>query len=434
MAWASRVEIDPALVIPGPDSLSRRGGRRALGVIERLRKTGWAHGFTRADGERSWASTRSRSPGRSCRSASATCCCCGASGERKLRQVKFGTGQDAGRATSTWPWEGMRPRAWSGASDRPPPSAPSAGTPLQFIGRRPSARPATGRRLRPESAGVRLGERTLPEPSLAMAVDEAQDYFHEAVELQKAAANADRRRGAQGDRRNRLSFLAARWASATSPWIAPGPTLSGGEAQRIRLASQIGSELTGVIYILDEPSIGLHQRDNADACWRPSEPTCGTWETRWWWWSTTRRPSAAPTTSSTSVPAPACSRRVNDRGHDRHSEVPRSASPQVAHRRLPLRPAVDADRGAPERARRRWVGQAHRVEGAQRANNLPRWTRRSRSDVLTCRDRRVRSRQIDPGQRHPLPGAGARHFSTVLHPPGRASSRDQCGHGRTSTR
>ena len=42
-----------------------------------------------------------------------------------------------------------------------------------------------------------------------------------------------------------------------------GPTLSGGESQRIRLASQIGSELTGVLYILDEPSIGLHQKDNA---------------------------------------------------------------------------------------------------------------------------------------------------------------------------
>lgn len=42
----------------------------------------------------------------------------------------------------------------------------------------------------------------------------------------------------------------------------PGPTLSGGESQRIRLASQIGSELTGVLYILDEPSIGLHQKDN----------------------------------------------------------------------------------------------------------------------------------------------------------------------------
>src|SRR4029079_12943963 len=42
----------------------------------------------------------------------------------------------------------------------------------------------------------------------------------------------------------------------------PAPSLSGGEGQRIRLASQIGSELTGVIYVLDEPSIGRHQRDN----------------------------------------------------------------------------------------------------------------------------------------------------------------------------
>ena len=40
-------------------------------------------------------------------------------------------------------------------------------------------------------------------------------------------------------------------------------TLSGGEAQRIRLATQIGSRLTGVLYVLDEPSIGLHQKDNA---------------------------------------------------------------------------------------------------------------------------------------------------------------------------
>jgi excinuclease ABC subunit A len=42
----------------------------------------------------------------------------------------------------------------------------------------------------------------------------------------------------------------------------PANTLAGGEAQRIRLASQIGSGLSGVLYVLDEPSIGLHQRDN----------------------------------------------------------------------------------------------------------------------------------------------------------------------------
>ena len=50
-------------------------------------------------------------------------------------------------------------------------------------------------------------------------------------------------------------------------------TLSGGEAQRIRLASQIGSGLVGVTYVLDEPSIGLHQRDNALSLIHISEPT-----------------------------------------------------------------------------------------------------------------------------------------------------------------
>ena len=56
-------------------------------------------------------------------------------------------------------------------------------------------------------------------------------------------------------------------------------TLSGGEAQRIRLASQIGSGLTGVMYVLDEPSIGLHQRDNARLL-DDAASTCATSATR----------------------------------------------------------------------------------------------------------------------------------------------------------
>src|SRR6202041_2247576 len=61
--------------------------------------------------------------------------------------------------------------------------------------------------------------------------------------------------------RNRLEFLTGvglEYLSLESPAV----TLSGGEAQRIRLATQIGSKLRGVLYVLDEPSIGLHARDN----------------------------------------------------------------------------------------------------------------------------------------------------------------------------
>ena len=77
-------------------------------------------------------------------------------------------------------------------------------------------------------------------------------------------------------------------------------TLSGGESQRIRLAAQIGSRLAGVLYVLDEPSIGLHQRDNDRLISRPCGG-CGTWAIRSSWWNTTRTPSAPPITSSTSA-------------------------------------------------------------------------------------------------------------------------------------
>ena len=84
----------------------------------------------------------------------------------------------------------------------------------------------------------------------------------------------------------------------------PAATLSGGESQRIRLATQIGSGLMGVLYILDEPSIGLHQRDNARLIGtllqaaRSRQHAC-------WSSSTTRTPCAPPTGSSTWAPRPA---------------------------------------------------------------------------------------------------------------------------------
>ena len=91
--------------------------------------------------------------------------------------------------------------------------------------------------------------------------------------------------------RNRLEFLAGVGLEYLS-LERSAATLSGGEAQRIRLATQIGSKLRGVLYVLDEPSIGLHARDNDRLL--DSLAACAIWATRCWWSSTTPRPSSAP--------------------------------------------------------------------------------------------------------------------------------------------
>jgi excinuclease ABC subunit A len=115
-----------------------------------------------------------------------------------------------------------------------------------------------GTRLRTEARHVKVADRTIHELS-GMPLKEAQPFF-EHLELpgsKKAIADKIVREIA-----NRVQFLnnvGLDYLSLTRS----ADTLSGGEAQRIRLASQIGSGLTGVMYVLDEPSIGLHQRDNA---------------------------------------------------------------------------------------------------------------------------------------------------------------------------
>jgi excinuclease ABC subunit A len=114
------------------------------------------------------------------------------------------------------------------------------------------------RRLRPESSAVKLGGRSLPELA-ASTIAEARAFVAE-LEL----GGAERKIAAEVLKEidARLGFL-VNVGLGYLTLDRPGPSLSGGESQRIRLASQIGSELTGVLYVLDEPSIGLHQRDNA---------------------------------------------------------------------------------------------------------------------------------------------------------------------------
>lgn len=114
-----------------------------------------------------------------------------------------------------------------------------------------------GRRLNPQSAAVRLGGKTLP-AVCSLTIREAWDFFG-SMKLDKTQTQIAE--GVLREVRSRLGFLLNVGLEYLTLDRA-GPTLSGGEAQRIHLASQIGSELTGVLYVLDEPSIGLHQRDN----------------------------------------------------------------------------------------------------------------------------------------------------------------------------
>jgi excinuclease ABC subunit A len=114
-----------------------------------------------------------------------------------------------------------------------------------------------GARLRPESLAVRIGGLNIYEYT-RMSARAALDWIAalELTETERAIARLVVREIAE-----RLRFLDAVGIGYLSLERAAS-TLSGGEAQRIRLATQIGSSLVGVLYILDEPSIGLHQRDN----------------------------------------------------------------------------------------------------------------------------------------------------------------------------
>jgi excinuclease ABC subunit A len=114
-----------------------------------------------------------------------------------------------------------------------------------------------GARLKPEVLAVTVGEKNIHEftqQSVTRAIE-----FLDGLELSKTERLIGRR--IIKEIRERLTFL-DNVGVGYLQLDRPSATLSGGEAQRLRLATQIGSQLVGVLYILDEPSIGLHQRDN----------------------------------------------------------------------------------------------------------------------------------------------------------------------------
>ena len=114
-----------------------------------------------------------------------------------------------------------------------------------------------GKRLKPEILAVTVGGKSISDVT-DLSVAQAKKFFEELKLIGKEAMIADR---ILKEINARLGFLVDVGLDYLTLSRSAG-TLSGGESQRIRLATQIGSGLVGVVYILDEPSIGLHQRDN----------------------------------------------------------------------------------------------------------------------------------------------------------------------------
>jgi len=243
----TRMTIDPARIIPD-DSKSIDEGAVAPWGPDASTKTGWAHGF------RGQLLAQIGMPcDRPVKKLTA-----------KQKQVLlYGTGEKkyrvtwksrSGKGTLDVTWEGLVNRLMRRFS-----STQSEGAKRWYAKFMGDAECPTchGARLRPESAAVRIAKRSIVEVS-ALTVSDAVTFFDQ---LRLPGAAGEIAAEVLKEIKSRLGFLEAVGLGYLS-LDRVGPTLSGGESQRIRLASQVGSDLTGVIYILDEPSIGLHQRDN----------------------------------------------------------------------------------------------------------------------------------------------------------------------------
>jgi excinuclease ABC subunit A len=117
-----------------------------------------------------------------------------------------------------------------------------------------------GARLKPEALAVKIARRSISEAA-ALSISQAAEWFA-GIEETMTPSQREIAERILKEINERLGFLKNVGLDYLTLMRASA-TLSGGESQRIRLASQIGSGLTGVLYVLDEPSIGLHQRDNA---------------------------------------------------------------------------------------------------------------------------------------------------------------------------
>jgi excinuclease ABC subunit A len=144
-----------------------------------------------------------------------------------------------------------------GAEETPGKDGPGAFEELKAYLTEQSCRECEGSRLRRESRAVRVGSRTIAD-FVRLPVADATSAFRALEFAERERPVADR---LLHEITSRLVFLDAVGLGYLT-LDRPATTLSGGEAHRVRLATQIGARMQGILYVLDEPSVGLHQRDN----------------------------------------------------------------------------------------------------------------------------------------------------------------------------
>jgi len=246
-----REEIDPELIIPDP-RLSIRGGAIAPWASAMARGEGWTarivEGVARAfdvDLDTPW----NKLP-----KAKRELVLHGSGDGRKIA-IRFGKAGSMNRGTFGMRYRGVIPdieRKFRETS-----SELARESYRRFLRARPCDA-CRGRRLSAGSLAVRIAGKSIADVT-GLTVAEAARHV-EALDLPPSARTIGE--GALREVASRLRFLLDVGLDYLTLDRA-GPSLSGGEAQRIRLASQLGSDLSGVMYVLDEPSIGLHARDNA---------------------------------------------------------------------------------------------------------------------------------------------------------------------------
>lgn len=246
----TRIEVDPSLVITNP-SLSIKDGAIAPWASAMSRGEGWV--FRIAQAAAKACNVKLETPWKDLPKEKQKRLLYGLDGEKI--QVRWGSESSGNHGSFGVKFEGIIPNL-----ERLYRETTSESMREQYMKffRHRQCKSCNGKRLRAESRAVFVGGKAIVEFS-AMTVEQAVAHIRglELRSAQKLIAE-----GALVEIESRLRFL----LDVGLEYLTlerPGPSLSGGEAQRIRLASQLGSELSGVMYVLDEPSIGLHPRDNA---------------------------------------------------------------------------------------------------------------------------------------------------------------------------